>query len=115
MLSDRDERRRTKDEGGLRAIRPLSFVNLSSTRLVVEVDAQEVAPPSFLSRVQPWKVPRIIKVRDPIKEHHEGHVGVYGVFTNFVEGSFIGAYIPRIYDEEVGVSPHFVYQKFGFS
>jgi len=55
--------------------------------------------------------------KDETKVYHEVHVGVYGVLADFVKGVFIWARadVPRIYDEEVGVSFHLIYQKLRFA
>ena len=53
-------------------------------------------------------MPRIGNVREVIKENHKVQVGVHSIFADFVEGGFVDAGFPRIYEEEVGVSLHFV-------
>jgi small basic protein len=60
-------------------------------------------------------MPRIYYAGDEIKEHHEIEISLHGVFADFIEGSFICAYGPRVYYEKISVSLHFIYKKLCFT
>jgi hypothetical protein len=56
-------------------------------------------------------MPWINVVRDVVKEHREVQISLEGILADFIQSSFVGAYVPIVYEEEIRVSLNLVDKK----